>query len=973
MAFKLNEPETEYRIIDPNLSSVGWNTVESAYVHKQFPITQGRIIGKNRREKPLKADYVLRYKNRILAVIEAKRQELSHRDGVGQAKKYADMLQIRFAYSTNGDRIYEIDMHLGVEGEVEKFPTPEELWEMNYPTSKENYKIEISSWKDKILSVPFEDRGGTWKLRYYQEIAITKVAEAIADKKDRILLTLATGTGKTAIAFQIAWKLFHSRWNLNRDGKRQPRILFLADRNILANQAFNSFSSFPEDALVRIKPSEIRKNKKVPTNGSIFFTIFQTFMSGGSTGSPTAEDIEENGYTTGSPTVQYQEVQEQEIEFDEISINENSYGYMYILQCADGSFYTGSTTELTLRIQQHKNGVGANFTTKHLPVKLVYYETFDRIDEAFAREKQIQKWRRAKKIALIQGDIEKLKQLLKSKTMPKLGESVPKHINSLPELVDSVPELVDSVPELVDSVPELVDSVPELVEGKSPYFGEYPPDFFDMIVIDECHRGGANDESSWRDIMDYFKPAVQLGLTATPKRKDNADTYKYFGEPVYTYSLKQGINDGFLTPFRVVEIDNLLSEYEYNDNDEIIDGEIDPDKIYKEGDFNRNIISEERELLRVKTFLKMINQNHKTLVFCSTQVHAALIRDLINQNADSTNPNYCHRVTANDGALGEEYLKQFQNNELTIPTILTTSFKLSTGVDAPEVKNIILLRPVKSIIEFKQIVGRGTRLFDSKDYFTIYDFVKARERFEDPEWDGEPIEKISSGRGKELCIDCGKKPCECNTINPQICELCGTYPCICEKPRNIVRIKLSDNTIRDIKPVMGTSFWDPDGKPISAEEFMKKLFGDIPSLFKDENELREIWSKPDTRRELLNRLEEKGYTEDQLNELKKLVNGIDSDVYDVLNYIAYHKEILTRAVRANNATINLNEYDLKIIEFLNFVLSQYTEVGVSELDDKKLPDLLEIKYGSLSDAKTKLGDLKYIRNTFIDFQKYIYK
>lgn len=789
MAFRMNEPETEYRLIDPSLSILGWNSDVNAYVHKQFPITQGRIIGKNKREKPLKADYVLRYKNRLLAVVEAKRRELSFRDGVGQAKKYADMLQIRFAYSTNGDRIYEIDMLEGVEGEVDKFPTPQELWEKTYPTPNENYKIEISSWKDRILSVPFEDRSGTWQPRYYQENAITKVAEAIADRKDRILLTLATGTGKTAIAFQIAWKLFNSRWNLNRDGKRQPRILFLADRNILANQAFNSFSAFPDDALIRIKPSEIRKNQKVPTNGSIFFTIFQTFMSG---------------------------------------------------------------------------------------------------------------------------------------------------------------------------------------DNDTPYFGEYPPDFFDLIIIDECHRGGANDESNWRDIMEYFKPAVQLGLTATPKRKDNADTYKYFGEPVYTYSLKQGINDGFLTPFRVVEIDNLLSEYEYNPDDDILDGEIEEGKIYKEGDFNRNIISEERELIRVKQFLKMINQNQKTIVFCATQEHAALVRDLINQNCDSKSPNYCHRVTANDGAMGETYLKEFQDNERTLPTILTTSQKLSTGVDAPEVRNIILLRPVNSIIEFKQIVGRGTRLYDSKDYFTIYDFVKARERFEDPEWDGEPIEKVNRGRG-EICEECGKKPCECNLVDPPQCEVCGTYPCICEKePRNIVKIKLGNNTLREIRPEFGTSFWDPEGKPISAEDFMKKLFGDIPTLFKNEAELRELWSKPDTRKQLLSKLEEKGYSEEQLNELKKLVNGEDSDIYDVLNYIAYHKDLLPRAVRANNATINLKEYDLKLIEFLNFVLNQYINIGVSELDDLKLPDLLEIKYGTISDAKNQLGDLKNIRNTFIDFQRYIY-
>lgn len=348
-----------------------------------------------------------------------------------------------------------------------------------------------------------------WDLRYYKYNAINNVLEAIAAGKDRILLTLATGTGKTSVAFEVAWKLFHSRWNLSREPSRRPRILFLADRNILADQAFNAFSSFPDDALVRIAPDVIRKKGQVPKNGSVFFTIFQTFMSG--------SDSE------GNP---------------------------------------------------------------------------------------------------------------------------------------------------------------------SPNFGDYPPDFFDFIVIDECHRGGANDESNWRGILDHFSPAVQLGLTATPKRKGNVDTYDYFGEPVYIYSLKEGINDGFLSPFKVKQIATTLDDYVYTSDDQLIEGEVEEGKLYIEDDFNRVIEIREREKYRVKLFMDDIDQSQKTLVFCATQVHALAVRDLVNQMKTSTEPNYCVRVTANDGALGDQHLRTFQDNEKTIPTILTTSQKLSTGVDARNIRNI---------------------------------------------------------------------------------------------------------------------------------------------------------------------------------------------------------------------------------------------------------------------------------------------
>lgn len=788
----MNETETRAELIDPVLRAAGWGVVEGSRIRMEFPINKGRLIGHGQRSKPDKADYVLQYKNRNLAVIEAKARDKYYTEGVGQAKDYAGKLQVRFTYSTNGLQIYRIDMEAGQEGDVTTYPTPDELWEMTFG---EKNKLQPLSgvWRDKLLSVPFEDRGGTWQPRYYQENAITKVLEAVANDQQRILLTLATGTGKTAIAFQIAWKMFQAKWNINKDGQRSPRILFLADRNILADQAFNAFSVFEEDALVRINPSDIKKKGRVPKNGSVFFTIFQTFMSG---------------------------------------------------------------------------------------------------------------------------------------------------------------------------------------PNDTPYFGEYPNDFFDFIIIDECHRGGANDESSWRAIMEYFKPAVQLGLTATPKRTINADTYDYFGEPVYVYSLKEGINDGFLTPFKVKQIDTTIDEYVFTSDDTVVEGEIEEGKRYTEAEMNRIIEIKEREEYRVKIFMSLINQNEKSLVFCATQLHALAVRDLINQYAITKNPNYCHRVTADDGKLGEQHLRDFQDNEKSIPTILTTSQKLSTGVDAPEVRNIVLLRPINSMIEFKQIIGRGTRLFDGKDYFTIYDFVKAHHHFSDPEWDGEPEEPTepTPRPPKEPCKSCGQTPCICaKEPDPEPCPVCGYAYCRCDTPpRRMVKVKLADGKVRQFQHMISTLFYSPDGRPISAEEFLQSLFGALPELFKSEDELRTIWSKPDTRKKLLEELTEKGFAKQQLTEFQKILNAENSDMYDVLAYIAFHSDILERATRADKAKIHLDNYDPKQQEFLNFVLSQYVKQGVEELDDTKISDLLILKYHAIADAKKELGDITSIRNTFIGFQTYLY-
>ncbi len=789
----MNEAETRADHIDPALKAAGWGVVDGSRIRREYHITPGRIEGLGRRGRPLSADYVLEYRNTKLAVVEAKAWDEELTEGVGQAKNYAEKLSIRFTYATNGQSIYSIDMQEGTEKEQLFYPSPDQLWRRTF--------TEQNDWRDRFATVPFEDKGGSHPSRYYQDIAIERAMEAIVANQPRILLTLATGTGKTFIAFQIAWKLFHSRWNLSCEPSRQPRILYLADRNILANQAYNEFSEFPEDAMVRIAPADIRKKGRVPKNGSIFFTIFQTFMSG----------------------------------------------------------------------------------------------------------------------------------------PPKDGRP-------------------------------------------SPYFGEYPPDFFDFIIIDECHRGGANDESNWRGIMDYFAPAVQLGMTATPKRKDNVDTYVYFGEPVYIYSLKEGINDGFLTPFKVKQISTTLDEYIYTPDDQLIEGEIETDKLYTEDDFNKIIEIKEREKKRVEIFMSQIDQGEKTLVFCATQIHALAVRDIINQMKTSKDPNYCQRVTANDGELGDQHLRAFQDNEKTIPTILTTSQKLSTGVDARNIRNIVLMRPINSIIEFKQIIGRGTRLYDGKDYFTIYDFVKAHHHFSDPEWDGEPLEP-------EPCPKCGFYPCQCERETPQPCPVCGKSPCECEKEpcpicgqrpcvcKKKAKIKLADGKERTIQYMMCTTFWHHDGTPMSAQQFMELLFGKLPEFFRDEEELRTIWSAPDTRKKLLQGLAEKGFGHDQLAEMQKIIDAENSDLFDVLSYVAYALPPQTRAIRADMAKVSIiTHFNTKQQIFLDFVLSHYVSVGVDELDLEKLTPLLRLKYhDSITDAVDDLGKPEEIRKVFSGFQKYLYQ
>ncbi|MGE0641843.1 MAG: type I restriction-modification enzyme R subunit C-terminal domain-containing protein, partial [Thermoanaerobaculia bacterium] len=414
-------------------------------------------------------------------------------------------------------------------------------------------------------------------------------------------------------------------------------------------------------------------------------------------------------------------------------------------------------------------------------------------------------------------------------------------------------------------------------------------------------------------------------------------------------------------PFKVKQISTTLDEYIYTPDDEIIEGEIDPGRLYTEKDFNNSIEMRDREDKRVEIFMEQIDQREKTLVFCANQAHALLVRDLVNQAKTSTDPNYCQRVTANDGELGDQHLRAFQDNEKTIPTILTTSQKLSTGVDARNIRNIVLMRPINSMIEFKQIIGRGTRLFDGKEYFTIYDFVKAHHHFSDPEWDGEPIEPEPKPEPKPGPI--APKP-EPPGPGP------GPRP-----PRMRIKVKLADGKARTIQHMMSTTFWHPDGTPMSAQQFMEMLFGKLPEFFKDEAELRALWSAPDTRKKLLEGLTEKGFGREQLAEMQKIIDAEKSDIFDVLAYVAYALPTLTREERAAKAKIEIStHFNSKQRVFLDFVLSHYVAVGVDELDEEKLTPLLKLKYqDSIADALVDLGRPDEIGRAFAGFQRFLYE
>lgn len=779
MIQQYSEADTRANFIDPKLAEQNW---EPNNIRREYYFTDGRKLIGNKRGKRLFADYLLRYNNVKLALIEAKKASSHPTEALQQVIDYGKKLNLDFVYSTNGKQIYEFQLSKGKGQYIDVFPTPQELYEKIYHHNK--------NLKERLHKIPFLlDR---FEPRYYQEAAVNNAIEHIADGDKRILLTLATGTGKTFIALQIVHKLLQGKWNV--DGQdRRPRILFLADRNVLADQAINTFNYYEND-LIKINGEEIRKrNGRVPTNAYIFFAIYQAI----------AEREDWGGY-----------------------------------------------------------------------------------------------------------------------------------------------------------------------------YKKYPEDFFDLIIIDECHRGSAREDGNWRAILDHFKGAVHIGMTATPKRDDNIDTYQYFGKPVYEYSLKDGINDGFLTPYKVKRIRTNIDEYIFTEGDRIIQGEAEQD-LYEIKDFERKIILPQRTQLISRSILKHIGKMEKTIVFCANQPHALDIRDAINQFKQVNDPEYCVRVTSDEGAIGRQYLEKFQDNTKDIPVILTSSQMLTTGVDARNVRNIVLTAPIGSMVEFKQIIGRGTRLFEGKDFFTIIDFVGATNKFYDKEWDGIPEDKIEI---KEMDIihddewEDDKSTDDDNVQEPNVEDYSESAEEEQEQRKEKLIVELSNG--RKLKIIdVETRYIDENGKPLSAKQFLEKLIGDLPNLYQNEEQLRKAWANPETRKELLEKLSELGFATEQLQSMRKMIASPETDIFDVLAHISFSTDIKTRQDRANNVREDefLTIYkNLKAREFLEYVLNVYEQHGIEELGRDKLNDLIRINLGTTKDAKQAFGSTQNIIKAYYDLQKRIY-
>ncbi|MFA9373841.1 MAG: EcoAI/FtnUII family type I restriction enzme subunit R, partial [Poseidonibacter sp.] len=647
------------------------------------------------------------------------------------------------------------------------------------------------------------------KPRFYQQIAIQKTIEAIAkDEKDRVLLTLATGTGKTFIAFQIVYRLFISKWTKNNRNKN-PRVLFLADRNILKDQAINAFNYLEKDC-VDITGKEIRKNGgEVKLSGNIFFAIYQS-------------------------------------------------------------------------IAERKSG--------------------------------------------------------------EINED----------------------------------------DDVNAYYKQYPSDFFDLVVIDECHRGSANDDSSWREILDYFGSAVHLGLTATPKREDNGDTYKYFGDAIYEYSLKEGINDGFLTPYKVKRIKTNIDEYKF-DPDDLIDGELE-DKIVKLEKFEKQVIIPKRTKLLAKTILQNIDTFDKTIIFCVNQQHALDMKIAIDKYKKVKDSDYCAIVTSNEGQLGREFLERFQNNDKTIPTILTSSKMLTTGVDAKNVRNVVLTAPIRSMTEFKQIIGRGTRVFEGKDFFSIIDFVGATNLFYDKNWDGVADDVIKTqtvntndldediqtqDENEQTNIDLENKKDEKQTQEDE-----NSIDTPKEKTRVekiIIDIKNKKLKVIDIE----TSYVGENGTPLRTSEYLQHLIGVLGKYYNDEETLRAIWSNPINRKELLEKLQDMNIDESQLEDLKAIFDAPNSDIYDVLAHLSFNLDIKTRDERALSVKNSkyLEKYqNEKAKEFLEFILDRYTKDGVKELEVNNLPSLIKLSnIGVAREVASNFGGIPQLKEEYYKLQEAIYE
>jgi type I restriction enzyme, R subunit len=794
----ITEADTCREFVTPRLIEAGWGAAPYA-IGEQRTFTNGRIIvagGKVRRGKQKRADYLLYYRRDFpLAVVEAKEIGLSAETGVQQAREYAEILGLKFAYATNGHRIIEIDYIAGTEREVDRYATPGELY------ARLNAAVQLPGESDAPLLEPFNLVSGKVP-RYYQQIAITRVIERILKGQKRILATLATGTGKTCIAFQICWKLWNSRWN--RTGEhRRPKILFLADRNILVDDPMAKMFAPFGDARHKIAGGDVSQSR------DMYFGIYQAL-------------------STASAEV----------------------------------------------------------------------------------------------------------------------------------------------------------------------FRQYRPDFFDLIIVDECHRGSSRDESAWRAVLDYFAPAVQFGMTATPLREESRDSYDYFGNPVYTYSLRQGIEDGFLAPYRVHRVITTVDAAGWRPNKDELDrfGREVPDDEYQTNDFERVVALRARTRAMAKhltDFLKGTDRFAKTLVFCVDQEHAAEMRqELINLNSDLVKqyPDYVCRVTADEGAIGMTHLAHFQDVDKPAPVILTTSQLLTTGVDAEMVKNVVLARVVGSRSEFKQIVGRGTRLKVDygKEYFNIIDFTgTATRHFADPDFDGEPArieEVVVDESGEQVSVtELGPQiPLEAELIEYEVPEEQigpGAGVLINEPPAEPRKFYIDGGEVE----VIGHLVYDldTDGKKLQVVKYTEFSGRAVRTLYPTREALQSAWADPDTRSEVLRELTERGISFEELSATSDLP---DADPLDLLCHLAWNAPLLTRRQRAEAARRQAQDlfaqYGDTAREILALLLERYVERGI--LQFSALSELMKVqpfdRYGSPSEiASRHFGGMRGMKDAVSRLQTALYQ
>ncbi len=744
-----NEADTCRRFVVPNLQAAGWED-EPHRVNEQVTFTDGRIVVAGRRglRRPGKrADYILRYRPDMpIAVVEAKASYRTAGDGLQQAKEYAEILGLKFAYATNGREIIEFDYLTGREREVAAFASPDELW--SRLAESQSITPDVA---ERLLTPYYHLTGKT--PRYYQEIAINRAVQAVLQGKRRILITMATGTGKTLVAFQICWKLSEARWN--RTGEhRRPRILYLADRNILIDD--------PKDKI---------------------FTPF-----------------------------------------------------------GDARW-------------KIEGGV-ANFSRQ------MYFAIY----QAIARD-----------------------------------------------------------------------------ERRPGLYREHPRDFFDLIVVDECHRGSARDESNWREILEYFEPAFQIGMTATPLREDNRDTYRYFGNPIYTYSLRQGIDDGFLAPYRVHRVITEWDAAGWRPSQGDIDryGRDIPDEEYHTPDFERIIALRARTeavARHLTEFLKKTDRFAKTIVFCVDQEHADEMRRALNNlNADLArqHPDYVVRVTSDEGSIGRGHLSHFQDVERATPGIVTTSKLLTTGVDIPTCQNIVLLRVINSITEFKQIIGRGSRVRDDygKLFFSILDYTGSATRiFADPEFDGEPEIITETDIDEPVPPDEPPAPPE----PPEPPEQPPLPPEPPEEPRRKLyfdggHIEIAAHLVYEL---------DADGRQLRVVRYTDYTAEKVRTLYRNAAELREAWADPLQRADIIKRLAERGI---DFEELAAAADQPEADPFDLLCHVAFNSPLRTRRERAERLRKEkddfFDQYRPEARVILDELLEKYAEHGTAQF---AIPEVLEV-------------------------------